>query len=155
LGELLGVKLGPYSDVYAFGKTCSYALFKTTEPRSRHLDALPGQLRKLLEGCIEHELEHRHASFDPVLQMLETFDAGSMAKVGDRAKSERDSERAVPQPATVVSEPKDAAAYFKRGSAYRAKEDYDRAIMDYTEAIRLDPNSASAYNNRGLAYQDK
>ena len=29
----------------------------------------------------------------------------------------------------------------------------DKAIADYTEAIRLDPNLALAYNSRGIAYQ--
>lgn len=35
---------------------------------------------------------------------------------------------------------------------YSKKEDYDKAIADYTEIIRLDPESAKAYINRGLAY---
>ncbi|MDR1220218.1 MAG: tetratricopeptide repeat protein [Treponema sp.] len=35
--------------------------------------------------------------------------------------------------------------------AYADKKDFDRAIADYTEAIRLDPNYATAYYNRGLA----
>jgi len=30
-----------------------------------------------------------------------------------------------------------------------------RAIADYTEAIRLDPKDASAFNSRGIAYYDK
>ena len=30
---------------------------------------------------------------------------------------------------------------------------YDKAISDYTEAIRLNPNDALAYNNRGAAYR--
>src|SRR5215469_8097074 len=30
--------------------------------------------------------------------------------------------------------------------------DYAKEISDLTEAIRLDPNSADAYNNRGNAY---
>jgi Flp pilus assembly protein TadD len=32
---------------------------------------------------------------------------------------------------------------------------FDHAIADYTEAIRLDPKNAVAYNNRGLAYRAK
>jgi tetratricopeptide (TPR) repeat protein len=32
---------------------------------------------------------------------------------------------------------------------------YDRAIADYTQALRLDPNIALAYNNRGMAYAGK
>ena len=33
--------------------------------------------------------------------------------------------------------------------------DYDRAIADYDEAIRLDPKAALAYNNRGDAWHTK
>ena len=39
--------------------------------------------------------------------------------------------------------------------AYRVKGENDRAIADYTEAIRLDPKNANAYSNRGYAYSDK
>jgi tetratricopeptide (TPR) repeat protein len=33
--------------------------------------------------------------------------------------------------------------------------DYDRAIADLSEAIRLDPKRASAFYNRGVAYRAK
>jgi lipoprotein NlpI len=45
-----------------------------------------------------------------------------------------------------------AIAYYNRGVAYHDKGDLDRAIADYTEAIRLDPKYAKAYSNRGIAY---
>src|SRR5262245_12506321 len=35
-----------------------------------------------------------------------------------------------------------------RGIQYSQKHDYDRAIADFNEAIRLDPNDAHAYSNR-------
>jgi tetratricopeptide (TPR) repeat protein len=44
-----------------------------------------------------------------------------------------------------------AAYYNHRGNAYSDKGDNDRAIADYNEAIRLDPKSAVAFNNRGVA----
>jgi tetratricopeptide (TPR) repeat protein len=51
---------------------------------------------------------------------------------------------------------KELAALFNyRGVAYKAKGDLDRAIADYTEAIRRDPNYAAAYNSRGIAYKAK
>ncbi len=43
----------------------------------------------------------------------------------------------------------------ERGEIYLAKHDYESAIADYNEAIRLDPKSAKAYNNRGNAYAAK
>ena len=39
--------------------------------------------------------------------------------------------------------------------AYDKTGDPDRAIVDYTKAIRLKPNFANAYTNRGGAYHDK
>jgi tetratricopeptide (TPR) repeat protein len=51
-----------------------------------------------------------------------------------------------------IGSPSRAVAYTNRGLAYRVKGDIDRAIADYTEAIRLQPRNALAYNNRGSAY---
>jgi len=53
-----------------------------------------------------------------------------------------------------------AQAYRSRGAAYYDKSDYDRAIADFSEAMKLDPNIvppsfALAYNRRGLAYVEK
>lgn len=38
------------------------------------------------------------------------------------------------------------------GIAYYKKGDYDNAIAEYTKAIRINPNSALGYQNRGDAY---
>jgi len=35
------------------------------------------------------------------------------------------------------------------------EEDLDKAISDYTEAIRLNPNNAEIYYNRGVGYGEK
>ncbi len=47
-----------------------------------------------------------------------------------------------------------ASVYYNRGVAYGDKGDYDRAIADYTQAIKLDPKHAYAYYNRGVAYKN-
>jgi len=47
------------------------------------------------------------------------------------------------------------AAFNSRGNAHLNSPNYDRAIDDYNEAIRLDPKYAIGFNNRGLAYQRK
>jgi tetratricopeptide (TPR) repeat protein len=42
-----------------------------------------------------------------------------------------------------------------RGNAYSRKGQYDRAISDFDEAIRLRPDFADAYKQRGTAYETK
>jgi tetratricopeptide (TPR) repeat protein len=42
-----------------------------------------------------------------------------------------------------------------RGMAAADRKDYDTAIAEFTEAIRLDPQSDAAYHNRANAYADK
>jgi len=54
----------------------------------------------------------------------------------------------------LLKAPKDAMEYEARGTAYHFTE-RQRAIADYSEAIRLDPNYALAYHNRGRAYVEK
>jgi tetratricopeptide (TPR) repeat protein len=47
-----------------------------------------------------------------------------------------------------------ARRYYNRGVSYSAKEDNDRAIADYSEAIRLDPTLYPPRINRGLIHFD-
>jgi tetratricopeptide (TPR) repeat protein len=48
-----------------------------------------------------------------------------------------------------------SSAFNSRGTAYFNRRDYDRAIKEFDEAIRLDLNYANAFYNRGSAYQSK
>jgi lipoprotein NlpI len=48
-----------------------------------------------------------------------------------------------------------ANSFHGRGIAYGRIGDYDRAIQDFDQALRLNLNHADAFNNRGLAYQFK
>jgi tetratricopeptide (TPR) repeat protein len=41
-----------------------------------------------------------------------------------------------------------ASTYKTRGTVYFYNRDYDRAIQDYTQAIKLDPQYSEAYDNR-------
>jgi tetratricopeptide (TPR) repeat protein len=59
------------------------------------------------------------------------------------------SERAFAAESTLATEAR------KRGASFFEKGDFDNAIADCTEAIRLDPKDALAYLNRGLAYRSK
>jgi len=46
-------------------------------------------------------------------------------------------------------------AYFLRGNAYQTKQDYEHAIADYDESLRLVPSIAPVVKNRGVAYAHK
>jgi tetratricopeptide (TPR) repeat protein len=48
-----------------------------------------------------------------------------------------------------------AWAYTNRGSVYDYKKDFDRAIADLTEAIRLDHDAVVAYQDRAASYRNK
>lgn len=45
-----------------------------------------------------------------------------------------------------------ARAYFDRGRAWTDRGQYDRAIQDFDQAIKLDPDYPDAFNSRALAH---
>ncbi|MGD0899573.1 MAG: tetratricopeptide repeat protein [Thermoguttaceae bacterium] len=69
----------------------------------------------------------------------------------------------VPTPAAaqVISPPgpplagTDATSYYNRGIIYVHTSEWDKAISDFNDAIRLDPKSGMAYYGRGFAYYKK
>ena len=48
-----------------------------------------------------------------------------------------------------------AIAYNNRGNAYTAKGEYDLAIKDFEQAIKLNGDFTKAFNNRGVVYRKK
>jgi len=53
------------------------------------------------------------------------------------------------------TKPQTAGTFLDRGILFASRGDYDMAIADFTEAIKLDPNMSAAYVLRGMAYADK
>jgi tetratricopeptide (TPR) repeat protein len=51
--------------------------------------------------------------------------------------------------------PRLAAIYYNRGAIHGKRHDFDSAIVDYNQAIRLDPQNVDAHINRGVAYYAK
>jgi tetratricopeptide (TPR) repeat protein len=46
-------------------------------------------------------------------------------------------------------------AYNGRGFIYVEKEEYDKAVSDFTKAIEINPNDGIAYRGRAMAYFGK
>ncbi|NES67722.1 MAG: serine protease, partial [Okeania sp. SIO2D1] len=53
---------------------------------------------------------------------------------------------------TTPSQSQDAESYFNQGFEHYDRGEYEQAIADYNQAIRLNPKFALAYYNRGVAY---
>jgi serine/threonine protein kinase len=70
IGKLADVPIGPYSDVYGFGRTCCFALFRTAQPLPRHWRNLPAALAELLEECLEEQPGQRPATCAAILDRL-------------------------------------------------------------------------------------
>ena len=45
-----------------------------------------------------------------------------------------------------------AEEFFEQGKKYTSVENADKAIDNYSKAIKINPKFAKAYNNRGIAY---
>jgi tetratricopeptide (TPR) repeat protein len=45
--------------------------------------------------------------------------------------------------------------YTNRGVEYGIKKEFDKAIADHDQAIKIDPKNPAPYNNRGTAYAAK
>jgi tetratricopeptide (TPR) repeat protein len=55
---------------------------------------------------------------------------------------------------SAPDEPKDAAAYSRRGTAFAARRDYQHAIADLTQACELAPDEPNYFYERGIARRD-
>jgi serine/threonine protein kinase len=71
MGRLSGVAVGPYSDVYAFGRTCCYALFWVPDPDSRQWLTVPEPLAEWLRECVSELPQDRPRDFEAVLDRLD------------------------------------------------------------------------------------
>jgi len=47
---------------------------------------------------------------------------------------------------------RDAEVYYKQGSDYLIRGQYDQALSDLNKALEINPRYAEAYSNRGVAY---
>jgi tetratricopeptide (TPR) repeat protein len=71
MGRLPGVSVGAQADVYSFGKTCCYALFRTTQPSWQHWRKLTEPMAELLGTCLAEAPAERPKSFADVIEALD------------------------------------------------------------------------------------
>jgi tetratricopeptide (TPR) repeat protein len=108
---------------------------------------LPDDLKPLAR---RNALEVSHSRFNADFGRLVTA-IEAILDIADAEHEQREEARTPMLPTPDL----EAVAAFKRGNVFLEKKDYNKAIRDYSEAIRLDRNLAWAYNNRGRAYQEK
>ncbi len=141
------------SDIYSLGVTClhllttiePFDLFDITEGEWVFRDYLPtpvsNNLASVLDKMVAGAVKRRYQSVIEVMQALDFTNTKTPPIVITRTQSTAPTVPAL-----------DADAYYNRGRSYYNKKDYDRAIAEYNQALRLDPNYVYAYNNRGLVY---
>jgi serine/threonine protein kinase len=79
----LRAPVGPTADVYGFGKTCCYALFKTPQPTWQHWQKLPPKLADLLGRCLAENPSERPSNFTSVVNSLTRLRGGKETAVVD------------------------------------------------------------------------
>ncbi len=84
---------------------------------------------------------------------------GATAELIETIRQKSPKPQVISTPKLIVTTPTpippDSAFYRKRGDDYTGKGEYENAISDYNEAIRLNPLDAVAYYSRGFAYHYK
>jgi len=73
----------------------------------------------------------------------------------EKKKTEGAEAEAAKRKGEEEAQAKAKAVAFDRGYEHFKKKDFDRAVADYSEAIRLNPSFAQAYDGRGSAYRYK
>ena len=103
-----------------------------SEPTSRSLSVPRGQSLALRPG-----------------NALVTRGLQDIAQFGSRARAKEEHDEAI-QPAPSFLEA--ASAHYNRGLTYAKVGDYNHAVADYTEALRILPQFVAAFCSRGAAY---
>jgi tetratricopeptide (TPR) repeat protein len=97
------------------------------------------------------------ADFTQALKLLpDTPDSANTPPSNrDRSGTMLPGDREVPLVNFIIFELGDYVLYVNRGNAYLNKKDYDRALADFNQAIKLQPSFALAYFNRSSLYSFK
>lgn len=110
------------------------------------VDMTAGNYKKAIEHCTK------------AIELLPTF-AGAYANrggayemLGDKENALHDFDKSI-ELGKASHHPKLANLYFNRGTLFCDTKQWDKALADLTEAIRLDPNMSDGYVNLNLVYK--
>jgi len=146
LGRLPGVAVGRSSDIYGFGKTCCYALFRTPHPLGRHWRTLPKNLIKWLDSCIEEDPKDRPADFSAVLD--------GMSTIRIRAIKEKDEPQVAPSLVAVRGAKINAEYPIQEGDNDLGREgsDIDLSEQEVTDRIFISQSHGRIYLEKGKLF---
>ena len=121
------------------------------------------QRQATLSVAADAEAEAKRKSEEAEQQRLATLSVAANAEAEAKRKSEEAEQQRVAALRAEEEEHNRAeaeararySALISQGTADFNARDYDRAIANYNEAVRLDPKSANAFRGRGKAYRDK
>jgi len=114
----------------------------------------PGQPTKA-EGKAEREPESGHKSTENLaeIHIAQNLSTNDLMIQALRCHVEHELDRAVELYNQLIAIRPTGAVYNHRGLAHFALSEYELAVNDFTEAIKLTPGDMRAYTNRGLAYR--
>lgn len=128
------------SDIYSLGITCihlltnksPFELYDITEDcwiwREYLTTSISDNLANILDKMLQRALKNRYQSIDEILQDLEI--------TNNKTFPNQDN----------------AEIFYQEGMKNAQKGNYEEAINNFTEAIKLNPNEAKYYKFRGLAH---
>lgn len=156
LGWLESAAPAAGADIYAFGKTCYFALLGTTEPDDEEKGALPLPWRKLLGACTARSLARRMPNFKAVRDKLAAMPAGALNHIvpPGPAASAPLGLGVTPTPSAVPTGSEQVQGFLQRGMVFRQQGDVQHALAAFTKAIQLDPNLTAGYIKRGNMFSE-
>ena len=147
-GIRFGIKRATLATVVALMSTTAMAQpWAQREPQRRVQQQRPAPQHQ--------QMQQRQAQPEPMAQAAEL---PPQLKGACFVKESTDHASIISACTAVIDNPKErpatlAAAHAARGDAYREKGEFDKAIDDLDQAMKLDPRNGTAIYNRGLAYR--
>jgi len=152
------IRLDPNNDNYYFNRAVTYHYYKEDYDKAiaDYTEAIRLKSNHVMSyysrgGCYMEKGNYTKAIAD-YNEYLRLDPKGSFAKSAEEGLAKA-RQKTSSGNSDFAKDPKAAAkAAFERGQAAQEKKDYDLAIREYTEAIKLDPNNDNYYFHRAVMY---